>query len=388
MLTPLKIVQANAVYDPPLRDANALLESYHTLTEWSAAMAAAGARIVVVQRFHAAGRVERDGITYEFVTDSQVPWLSTTAAPAEFVSAIASHAADVVHVNGLIFPELIAAIRRAVGPRTVIVAQHHGGEFPIRGGGLVGLWRRSRWRTELAAADAVSFTAREQAEPWSAAGVLGDQRIVEIVEAGTTLRRVDRSRARTAIGFSGDPLILWVGRLTTNKDPLTVLEGLERTLPELPNARVVMVFGDMTLIEAVEDRVRGSQLLSERVTLAGRVDRAELPNYYAAADVFVSGSHSEGSGYALIEAMSAGVVPVITDIPAFRVIAGDCGRRWKPGDAGEFASALLHVCGTDLSGQRARVIEHYNAVLRWEAIARRTISEYRALVDAKHGAVA
>ena len=386
MLTPLKIVQANAVYDPPLRDANALLESYHTLTEWSAAMAAAGARVSVVQRFHTAGRVERDGVSYEFVKDSQVPWLSTTAAPAEFVNAIAGYAADVVHVNGLIFPKLVAAIRQAVGPRTVIVVQHHGGEFPIRGGGLVGWWQRSRWRSGLAAADAASFTAREQAEPWRAAGVLAEQRIVEIVEAGTTLRRIDRNRARTAIGLSGDPLILWVGRLTTNKDPLTVLDGLERALPALPDARVVMVFGDMTLIDDVDDRVRGSQILSERVTLAGRIARDELPNYYAAADVFVSGSHSEGSGYALIEAMSAGVVPVITDIPAFRVIAGDCGRRWPPGDASGFAEALLHACGADLSGQRACVIDHYNAVLRWEAIVQRTISEYGALIDAKHGA--
>ena len=38
-----------------------------------------------------------------------------------------------------------------------------------------------------------------------------------------------------AIGATGDPLILWVGRLTTNKDPLTVLDGLERALPQMPN---------------------------------------------------------------------------------------------------------------------------------------------------------
>jgi len=384
----LKIVQANAVYDPALRDANALLEQYHTLTEWSAAMAAAGADVSVVQRFHTAGRVDRDGVTYEFVRDSQVPWLSTKAAPAEFVNAIAAHAADVVHVNGLIFPQLVAGIRKAVGLRTVIVVQHHGGEFPIRGGGLVGLWRRNRWRGGLAGADAVSFTAREQAEPWRAAGVLGDQRIVEIVESGTTLRHVDRARARTAIGVTADPLILWVGRLTTNKDPLTVLDGLERALTALPAARVMMVFGDDTLIEPVDARVRGSQLLSERVTLAGRIARDELPNYYAAADVYVSGSHSEGSGYALIEAMSAGVVPVVTDIAPFRAIAGGCGARWAAGDAGAFAAALTRICTSDLTQQRARVMEHYHAVLRWEAIAGRTISEYRALLDAKRGAAA
>ncbi len=93
------------------------------------------------------------------------------------------------------------------------------------------------------------------------------------------------------------------------------------------------------------------------MTLVGRVDRADLPNYYAAADVFVSGSHYEGSGYALIEAMSAGVVPVVTDIPSFRAIAGDTGARWTPGDAADFARVLVEVCSTDLDapeGSRER----------------------------------
>jgi glycosyltransferase involved in cell wall biosynthesis len=388
----LKVVQANAVYDPAVRDANALLDLYHTLTEWSGAVsiagAGAGAQVSVVQRFHTAGRVERDGVTYEFVKDPAVPWLSTTAAPAEFVNAVARHAPDAVHVNGLIFPQLIAEIRKAVGVRVAIVAQHHGGEFPIRGGGIVGMWRRNRWRNGLAAADALSFTAREQAEAWRSAGVLANQRIVEIIESGTTLRRVDRDRARTAIDVSGDPVILWVGRLTTNKDPLTVLDGLERALPSLANARVVMLFGDDTLIEAVDARVRGSRILSDRVTLAGRIARDELPNYYAAADVFISGSHSEGSGYALIEAMSAGVIPVVTDIPSFRAIAGDCGARWTPGDAGACAEALTRVCTGNMQEQRQRVLERDDAVLRWEAIAERTLTEYRALVDTKRGAAA
>lgn len=379
----LRIVQANAVYDPAARTADALLDTYHTLTEWSTAVADAGALVSVVQRFHTPGRVERDGVAYELVKDSQPPWLSTKAAPAEFVTAIVQQPADVIHVNGLIFPELIAAIRKAAGIKTTIVAQHHGGEFPIRGSGLIGLWQRRRWRAGLAAADALSFTAREQAEAWRAADVLSTQKLLEIVESGTTLRRVERNRARVAIDASGDPLILWVGRLTTNKDPLTVLDGLERALPQLPAARVVMVFADDTLMDAVDARVRESNTLRDRVQLAGRVSRDELPNYYSAADVFVSGSHFEGSGYALIEAMSADAVPVVTDIPSFRVIAGDSGARWPPGDAPAFADALLRVCTGNLAQQRLRVTDQYDRMLRWEAIARRTVTEYQALVDAK-----
>lgn len=162
-----------------------------------------------------------------------------------------------------------------------------------------------------------------------------------------------------------------------------MLSGLEQALPALPDARVVMVFGDDTLLPDVEERVRRSSLLQARVTLAARVSREEMPNYYSAADVFISGSHYEGSGYALIEAMSAGLVPIVTDIPSFRAIAGDSGERWQPGDANEFASAVRRVASIDLSDQRARVRAQYDRVLRWEAIAHRTVADYQTLVDDK-----
>jgi glycosyltransferase involved in cell wall biosynthesis len=374
----VRIVQANAVYDRSFKTPAELLDAYHTLTEWSDAVAGAGARVSVVQRFHSAATVDHHGIPYQFVTDKLTPWLSMGDAPKEFIDAIAALSPDVVHFNGLIFPALVTALRDALGSRPAIVAQHHGGEFPIRPGGVLGWWAARRWRG-LAAADAVSFTAREQAEPWRAAGVIGDQRIIEIVEASTTLRTVARERARAAIDVTGAPVILWVGRLTINKDPLTVLYGLEKALPSLKGAQVVMVFGDDTLLPTVEERVRASVILSSAVILAGRVPRDEMPNYYGAADVFISGSHSEGSGYALIESMAAGVVPVVTDIPPFRKIAGDCGQRWEPGDPQQLAAALQRALSGDLAAERQRVRARFERELSWDAIGRRTVNEYQQL---------
>lgn len=381
MPTPVRIVQVNAAYDGNVATAAGLLDQYATLTEWSAALSRAGARVTTIQRFRANALLERDGTSYEFVGDRHAPWLSTSEAPEEFVQAVARHTADVIHVNGLIFPQLVGAIRQRVGPGPAIVVQHHGGEFPVRGSGPVGFFRRKRWRDGLAAADAVSFTAADQAAPWREAGVLIHQRVLEIVEAGTTMRTVPRERARAAVGVPGSPLVLWVGRLTANKDPLTVLNGLELALPQLPGASVVMVFGGHDQLAEVTARVAASPVLRDRVTLAGAVPHAEMPNFYSAADIFVSGSHSEGSGYALIEALAAGVVPVVTDIPPFRVIAGPCGARWRPGDARAFAAALIEVCGRNAATGRAQVERQFADALHWDAIAQRTLAAYGELSD-------
>lgn len=232
-------------------------------------------------------------------------------------------------------------------------------------------------------ADAISFTAAEQAEPWRAAGVLGNQRILQIIEASTTLRSIARDRARPAVGATADLVILWVGRLTTNKDPLAVLDGLERALPLLQNAQVIMVFGDDTLFESVEQRVRGSEVLSKAVSFHRRVAHDEMANFYGAADVFVSGSHSEGSGYALIEAMSAGLVPVVTDIPSFRVIAGDCGGRWTPGDPQQFGDVLVRVVRGGLDREAAAVRARFDRELNWPAIASQTVREYAGVLASR-----
>lgn len=383
MPTPVRIVQVNAAYDGGIATAGALLDQYTTLTEWSASLTRAGAQVTTIQRFRSNARLERDGVSYEFTGDRHAPWLSTSEAPAEFVQAIARHAADVIHINGLIFPQLVGAIRQLVGPAPAIVVQHHGGEFPVRGSGPIGFWRRKRWRDGLSAADAVSFTSADQAAPWREAGVLTHQRVLEIVEASTSMRGVPRERARAAVAASGDPLILWVGRLTVNKDPLTVLAGLEQALPRLPAASVVMVFGGHDQLAEVTERIQSSDLLRDRVTLAGAVPHDEIANYYSAADIFVSGSHSEGSGYALIEAMAAGVVPVVTDIPPFRVIAGNCGVRWRVGDAAAFATALLEASAKDATKAREQVQQHFGQKLHWDAIAQQTLATYSELSERK-----
>jgi hypothetical protein len=44
------------------------------------------------------------------------------------------------------------------------------------------------------------------------------------------------------------------------------------------------------------------------------------------------------------------------------------------------------VASIDLSDQHARVRAHYEHVLRWEAIAHRTVAEYQSLVDDRRAA--
>jgi glycosyltransferase involved in cell wall biosynthesis len=93
------------------------------------------------------------------------------------------------------------------------------------------------------------------------------------------------------------------------------------------------------------------------------------------ADVFVLDSHHEGSGFALAEALARGVVPVVTDIPSFRVMTGGgtVGTLWPPGRPDALADALRATSG------RAPARAIFDERLSWPAIGRAAVA---ACVDA------
>jgi glycosyltransferase involved in cell wall biosynthesis len=119
------------------------------------------------------------------------------------------------------------------------------------------------------------------------------------MEASTPLRPVARQAARQETGLRGSPAVLWVGRLNANKDPLTVLDGFERSVERLPHATLTMIYSTEELLAPVRRRVESAPALSARVHLVGTVPRDRMPMYFSAADLYVGGSHHEGSGYAL-----------------------------------------------------------------------------------------
>jgi glycosyltransferase involved in cell wall biosynthesis len=364
----LSIVQVNYVFDKELTDPSALLDRYFTLTGWSEALLAAGAgEVAVVQRFHRPARITRNGVTYVFSDERAWP----------FARRVAEADADLAHVNGMIFPGRTRLLRRALSPTTAIVVQNHSD------GGVVGRapWLRLAGRAHRGVADAYLFAATEHATAWRDAGLIAPgQPIYQVMEASTLFRPLPRAEARMATGIHGEPAVLWVGRLNANKDPITILDGLERAVERLPTATLTMIYSEADLLGQVQRRVSDSTALRPRVRLVGAVPHDRMAAWFSAADLFVVGSHHEGSGYALMEACACGAVPVVTDIPTFRLLAGGAGARWPAGDAAAFARALVEAGEGDLNEQRAKVGDHFRRELTWEAIGRRALEIYEEVV--------
>ncbi len=187
--------------------------------------------------------------------------------------------------------------------------------------------------------------------------------------------------ARAQTGLHGDPCVLWVGHLNRNKDPLTVLDGISQAAQRLPDLQLWCAYGSAPLQQAVQSRIERDPYLRGRVHLLGRVPHARIEALLHASDLFVSGSHCEGSGYAVIEALACGIVPVLSDIPAFRALTGEgrIGHLFPCGDAARLADGL--VSAAKARTPRERVRAHFEGALSFAAVGRKWAGAYAQVIE-------
>jgi len=377
----MRVVQVNYVADAAIPSPDALLDRYFTLTGWSEAIRAAGTVDVrVVQRFPRADRRTRGGIEYVFCEDDR-----------QLAAAAAAFDPQIVHVNGIVFPVRTWRLRSRLPASAAVVVQSHSDGGAIGRAPLL----RAAGRLLRGAVDAFLFAAPEHADAWRAAGFIGArglsraaERVYYVMPASTSFRPVPRAEARAESRISGNPSVLWVGRLNANKDPLTALDGFERALAALPDATLTMVYSTTELLAEVRARIESSSALRSRVRLTGEVPHDRLPAFFSAADLFLVGSHHEGSGYSLMEAMACGAVPIVTDIPTFRVMTGgSIGALWKPGDAADCARALRETRARDLDAERRKLAKHFERELSWEAVGKKAIEIYQSVVRSRESVV-
>jgi glycosyltransferase involved in cell wall biosynthesis len=380
----MRVAIVNPVWDAACRTPEETLARFVTLTGWASAIRANGAdSVTVCQRFRSSAVLESGDVTYRFCADRHRPvprW--STKGTALFHQTLLAADPDIVHVNGLLFPELIRGLRAALPERVALVVQDHGGFDPMAASTLTRVWLRRG----LAAADAVLVASAGQAESLRQSRIAPPETMIgDVMESSTTLRPVAREQARAELGMNGAPALLWVGRLNENKDPFTVLRGLADWFVRHPDARLTMVFHAGELQGAVRDLVASEPALTGRVILVGAVPNDRLAAYYSAADVFVLGSHREGSGYAAIEALACGAIPVISNIAPFRALTheGSVGALWEPGNSGAFTAALDRVMSRPGEPQRQLARDLFERTFSWPRIGERAVSIYREVMTSR-----
>jgi glycosyltransferase involved in cell wall biosynthesis len=190
------------------------------------------------------------------------------------------------------------------------------------------------------------------------------------VSSGFTLQPRDPSRQRT--GMHGSPVFAWNGRLHPIKDPLTALKGFSRIRRQWPQSRLYMIFLTDELRRSVDDVIAADPDLRDSVELRGCLPYAAVEDFLNSADfLLLSSVHEGGSTYAVLEGMSCGLIPVLTDIPSFRAMTdgGKHGLLFPVGDHVALAERVLASDRRGIAAKSREVRDYFVRSLSYDTIA-------------------
>jgi D-inositol-3-phosphate glycosyltransferase len=246
----------------------------------------------------------------------------------------------------------------------------------------------------LETVDCVVATSPQETEHMRS--LVSAQGTIEMIPCGTDIERlgaIEREQARQQLNIPANAkVVLYVGRFDPRK-------GIETLVRAIANSSL-RGEGDLRLIiaggyrvgasDGLEcDRIQGivKELGLEAITsFPGRLSEADLPVYYAAANVCVVPSHYEPFGLVAIEAMACRTPVVASNVGGlqFTVIPEVTGLLVPPQNEMAFSQAIDRILSDpewgEYLGQTAR--QRVEIALSWDSVASRLSCLYHKLLCA------
>lgn len=174
---------------------------------------------------------------------------------------------------------------------------------------------------------------------------------IQIVPVGVNFKPADESKElyknNISTGLAAKKVVLFVGRFCQQKNLPLWVDVAEQVVSQIPDAAFVMA-GDGSLSAEIKTLVR-QKGLEDRFHLLGNVGHEQLPEVYAAADLFLLSSHYEGFGRVIVESYLAGVPVVSTACtgPEDIIDPGVTGFLLPCGDCQGLADAVVNLLQND-----------------------------------------
>lgn len=305
---------------------------------------------VLTRRFPGLPSYEvRDGIPVYRLPIPGPPALAALVFTLSGVRLLARLRPAVVHAHELFSATTTAVTaKRWLGNRVVATAH--------RSGVLGDVYRvrhkplgERRLRSFVRQVDAFVVISREIDQELAELGVPALSRVhipngVDI-ERFRPLPAAERQALQARLGLAQGPLVVFTGRLAVEKRLDLLLGVWPAVTAAHPDASLVLVGSGPE--EAALRAAAGAG-----VVFAGRQD--DVAPYLQAADIFVLPSAAEGLSVALLEAMAAGLAPIVTAVggAADVIEHGRNGCLIPPDDPAALSAALMQWV-SDTAGRQA-----------------------------------
>ena len=291
----------------------------------------------------------------------------------------------VIHAHW-VFPQgTIASLLGKIFNIPVIITAHGGDAFALQGSILSKL---KAWGIQ----NSTVWTSNTSA---TAKALGNDLPKPNIIPMGIDYKKFSSGNAHTLrSNISPDTFILlFVGRLVKKKGVSDLLHAYSLFSESNQKMTQLWIVGDGSERRTLE-KLSESLNIENKITFWGKIPNAQLPDFYAAADVFIapstidSSGDTEGQGVILLEAM-ASQIPVIASttggIPEV-ITHQETGLLVPAGNPASLAEAIqtlinngqLATCLTAKAFQQVK--KQYN----WEIISNQFINLYLKLEKARY----
>ena len=281
--------------------------------------------------------------------------------------------ADVVHVHGIDFFYDYLALTGAVHGKPMIASTHGGFFHTAYASRLKKLWFNSITRASARAYRRIVATSRNDGEMFAPVTAAGRLRVIENgVDIAKFAGRGSRVAGKTMISF---------GRWSVNKGIPETLDLLRHLVADDDGWRLILAGREFDLKRADVEQGIHSRRLQAHVEVVDAPSQEQLACLLGRAQYFVSLSRHEGFGIAAIEAMSAGLVPILSSIPPYAKLQeesklGALIDAQAPEAAAQAVRRLASVDEETYATRRRHALA-YVGRYDWDAIVDRYRVEYR-----------
>lgn len=281
---------------------------------------------------------------------------------------------DVLHVHNVDFFSDFLILTKFIHRKPVIVSTHGGYFHTSRLAFVKKIYFNTITRVLLPGADKVIAVSEHDRSLFEKI-VPGIQRI----DNGVDFSRLADVQKQITSG-----LLLYIGRLVSNKRIDLLIRTLALVRQHMPEAQLVLVGPDFEgMANSLQELAQTLGVL-DAVTFAGQVSDETLAAWLSKANAFVTASEYEAFGISVLEAMSTGTVPVVNRLASFQHFIQD-GRNGfftdfsNPDQAAQIIIRLLK-CESDKIYRLGQNARNTAAGYSWDKIVAQFIDTYRELI--------
>lgn len=136
------------------------------------------------------------------------------------------------------------------------------------------------------------------------------------------LESYEKKQRRLSMGLKDIPTVVFCGTLCQRKNPHLIVEGIINCLKEDREIQGLFIGppGEEAYSQSVLEMMKSTRF-HDRFHYVGH--QVDVIKYYQMGDIFVLPSQNEGMPNALVEAMSCGLVPIVTPISGSKDLVVD-----------------------------------------------------------------